>query len=124
MKHILCAVAPLALLAACSNQQQADRSSKATEAALAATSDHEARSPSAIKPTRTVFLGKTHTAAPHGDLVPDRLNGPQGFRYVAAHGADRLTLAQIAARISKYTGLAVNTEEGGHATATASAPAR
>jgi len=100
---------PALLISACANQALVDKKNAETAQAADAATAHETRAP--IRPNHVVFLGKTHIDSEHGDLVPERFEGSQGFVWSPAQG-DRFTLAQVAARITKFTGLGVNIEEG------------
>jgi type IVB pilus formation R64 PilN family outer membrane protein len=97
------------LITACSNQGLADRTNAAAEKTTIVATEHESRPP--IRPTHAVFLGRTHVDTEHGDPIADRFDGPQGFVWSPPPN-ERLTLTQIAARITKFTGFGVNIEDG------------
>ncbi|MEA2755683.1 MAG: hypothetical protein QOJ54_1972, partial [Aliidongia sp.] len=109
IRHRLAPAAIALLVAACSNQQFADQANTATAKALAAATAPDTRAP--IRPTKAIYLGKTHIDSEHGDPLPERFEGAQGIVWSPAK-AERLSLAQIAARITRYTGLGVNIDDG------------
>ncbi|HEV2651665.1 MAG TPA: hypothetical protein VGU69_10435 [Rhizomicrobium sp.] len=107
---VIALIATATLLAGCSNDQQAakkfvDTSSKIATAS--ATTDDGTPKRVPIKKTNRVLLGDNYLATEHGDPLPERVEGANGFvlSNMPAHG--QLTLAELALRISKYTGLTV-----------------
>jgi hypothetical protein len=113
IRHRLASSSIALLLAACSNQQLADKANTATAKDLATATAPDSRQP--IRPTKTVYLGKTHVDSDHGDALPERFEVPDGFCWAcktASPPGERLTLAQAAARITRYTGLGVNIDDG------------